>query len=125
MIVDYKMDKVRHNGIKDQLGGAVTEEEFDDGVAVTLTNPLRALSKRALRLELQALAYLAIKTNRSLIIPNALVGVKSNVKGQKTFECELENPRSAYCHQGGGVDKKLEVQIIIKSIISLQQQQEE
>ena len=48
----------------------------------TLTKPLLALSKRALREELRALAWLALNTNRSLIIPNVLIGVGTNVQGQ-------------------------------------------
>lgn len=83
-----------------QASGAYWNIPYYQASRRTLTKPLIALSKRSLRLELQALAYLAIKTNRSLIIPNVLVGVGNNIKGQKTLEeCKEENPRSAFCHE--------------------------
>lgn len=40
----------------------------------TLTKPLMVLSRRQLLHELQTLAFLAVRSNRTLIVPNVLIG---------------------------------------------------
>jgi hypothetical protein len=127
-----KIDMVRHNGIRWELGGEVAASELGDAVAVhatcherqtkllglkasnsfwnaayfdpdrrTITKPIMFLSLRALRQELYTLAYLAIKTNRTLIIPNVLIGVGSNIKGSLSAnECKsAEVARSPFCQE--------------------------
>ena len=66
----------------------------------TLTKPLMALSKRALREELRALAWLALATNRSLIVPNVLIGVGTNVQGQP--DCSGSGSGGGGGGDGGG-----------------------
>ena len=72
----------------------------------TITKPLIFLSKRQLTREILALYYIAMKTNRSLIIPNVLVGVGSNIKGQlDAAQCRSANTArgalgySFYCQE--------------------------
>ncbi len=48
----------------------------------TITKPIIFQSKRQLTRELLALYYIAMATNRSLIIPNVLIGVGKNIRGQ-------------------------------------------
>ena len=64
----------------------------------TITKPLMFLSKQQLRMELISLQYLAIMTNRSLILPNILIGVGSNIKGELKKEL-CENHNVPYCFE--------------------------
>ena len=56
------------------------------------------LSKRTLRSELMALSYLATKTNRTLIVPNILIGVGSNIKGTLTKD-QCQSLSIPYCFE--------------------------
>lgn len=49
--------------------------KYYDPMRRTLTKPLMMLSRRQLRQEIISLAYLAVATNRTLILPNPLIGV--------------------------------------------------
>ena len=73
----------------------------------TLTKPLMLVSQVALRSELAALTYLAMETNRTLIIPNVLIGIGSNVNGQPDFvKCRGANlSKSFYCNNVKGGNK--------------------
>ena len=64
----------------------------------TITKPLMFLSKRQLRMELISLTYLAMKTNRTLLLPNILIGVGSNIKGDMKKEL-CENHNVPYCFE--------------------------
>lgn len=57
----------------------------------TLTKPLMMFSRRGLRQELLMLSYLAISTNRELIIPNVLLGMGNNISGSMSVDECLAN----------------------------------
>jgi hypothetical protein len=88
-----------------QASNAYWNFAYYDPNRLTITKPLMALSGYQLRQELALLAYLAIATNRALIVPNVLVGVGVGVPGQLSggsLECrEMPYQRSAYCKEIG------------------------
>jgi hypothetical protein len=64
----------------------------------TLTKPLMLVTSVAdLRMELRALAYLALKTNRSLIIPNVLIGAGSGIRGKDASRSACRSKGGAKC----------------------------
>lgn len=73
--------------------------EYYNPKVKTITKPLMFTSRRSLKAELHALAYLAVKTKRMLIVPNVLIGVGSDVRGQLTVEecLDGEYKRGVYC----------------------------
>lgn len=54
--------------------GAFNNPHYYNPARRTITKPLMALSRRQLAEELDALAFLALHSNRSLIVPNVLIG---------------------------------------------------
>ncbi len=57
----------------------------------TLTKPLMMISKQSLREELRTLAHLSVLTNRSLLVPNLLLGSLSFILYYSTY---------FHCHHG-------------------------
>ncbi len=69
------------------------------------------LSKHQLRNEIALLAYLSIVSQRSLLVPNILVGVGKDVPGQLeggSLGCrEMPYQKSTYCKEIGDVQNSL------------------
>ena len=75
----------------------------------TLTKPLMALSRRALREELRSLAFLALATNRTLIVPNVLIGVGSNiVQGASKAQCASSSSSSSFSSSQNAQQQQLQ-----------------
>lgn len=68
------MHHSHHHGGDGQAGNLYWNFNYYDPLRRTITKPLMVLSKRQLREELSVLAYLAMASNRTLIVPNILVG---------------------------------------------------
>ena len=92
-----------------QASGAYWDKDYYSPERKTITKPLMMLSKRQLRAELLMLIYIAINTNRALIIPNVLIGMGRNILGGISLaDClryqYLYIPPAGTPHQRKGVD---------------------
>ena len=69
-----------------RAAGAFRSPKYYSARRRTLTKPLMLVSPEGLLEELRALAYICLKTNRALIVPNVLVGIGLDTPGQPTFD---------------------------------------